>query len=464
MPWQQTGGRLLSQLTSEVCQCHSPALRLPRFKTVIATVPRQQGKTVLSRSSVVTKAEAQDFSEIYGTAQSRQYAAKHVIKLGQVLKRADPRVVVTQGVGNERVVWPNGSTYMPISPTEGGGHGDSIDFMLIDEGWALEMATLGGVRPAMIARPHSQLLVISTMGTSDSVVWNGMVARGREAVEDPNSDTAYIEYSAPTDEAVFEDDCTDDSRIGTPECVWGQWMPALGITVTHAGIRSAIEDMMSDPAQGMSEVVRAFGNRTVKTLVTLFPGTWIEAAWRVVKPPERFVLAVDVNDEPMGATITQGFIGPDPDDESKQKIVTRVVDWRFGSPRWVPDVVQKIVQSRQVEAVVVDPGGPARAILHELKTICETELVPLEERKPRDIGADFARFYDDLREGNAVLGKSEALAESIAGAVKKEGDNGLSYIHRRRMTVDASPLISSIMAHGLAVELAVNPVQEFFIW
>ena len=50
--------------------------------------------------------------------------------------------------------------------------------MLVDEGWTLEAHVMGGIRPAMIARPHSQMLIISTMGTVESTVWNQIVARG----------------------------------------------------------------------------------------------------------------------------------------------------------------------------------------------------------------------------------------------------------------------------------------------
>ena len=193
MPWQGKGARLLCEYREELCDCHTPGRPLPRWKTVVVSVSRQQGKTVLSRAVVDAKARSESRLAIFGTAQTRQYAAKHVVKLGEELTGT---MRVLRGVGTERVDWPNGSTYQPISPSEGGGHGDNIDFMLVDEGWTLEATVMGGIRPAMIARPHSQMLIISTMGTVESHVWNQIVARGRDAVDDPDSDLAYIEYSA----------------------------------------------------------------------------------------------------------------------------------------------------------------------------------------------------------------------------------------------------------------------------
>jgi hypothetical protein len=427
MAWQKRAARLVGEYSDRLCSCHDPAIPLPRYKTVIVTVPRQQGKTAVSRAAIVTVADREWDQELYGTAQSRQYAARHVVRLGDALRRIDPTMVVNRGVGNERVVWENGSTYMPISPSEGGGHGDSIDWLLVDEGWMLSTSTLGGVRPAMIARPHSQMLVISTMGTFDSTVWNGMVEAGREAAskDDRVGGVAYIEFSAPTDEAVFEDTCADDSRIGTKDCVWGAWMPALGVTVTHADIRSAIKDMLSDPAQGRNEVVRAFGNRVVKSLVTLFPSDQVENAWRVIEPPVNLVLAVDVNDEPAGSAVATGHL----DDEGR--MAGRVIEWRAGSPRWVADFCRQVIRNREVEALVADLGGPARAIRGELQALCDEELVPLVDRVPRDLAADTQRFYDGLREATVVMEKAEPLEEAIAGSVRKDfSDSGLWVVSR----------------------------------
>jgi hypothetical protein len=442
MPWQKKAARLLSEYRDEECTCHSPPQLLPRYKTVVISVPRQQGKTVLARTAVSTVAEREWDQELYGTAQSRQYAAKHVTKLGAALKRSDPTITVRRGVGNESVEWENGTTYLPISPTEGGGHGDSIDFLLIDEGWALSAETLGGIGPAMIARPHSQMLIISTMGTVDSEVWNGIVEAGREGI-DPT--LAYIEYSAERDEDVF-----DESK-------WHEWMPALGITVSKDDIRAAMSVM--EKGEGRAEVVRAFGNRTVQSLITLFPSDYVEAAWRVIEPPTRFVLAVDVNEEPAGASVATGHL------DSEGRMAGRVIEWRYGSPRWVAEFCRKVVRERDVEAVIADLGGPARAIREEIQALCDEELVSLVDRVPRDLAADTGRFYDALKEGTVVLEKNPPLMEAIGGAVRKDfSDSGLWVVSRGRMSVDASPVIAVIMAMGVAAELSVRPKSEFFVY
>lgn len=464
MPWQKKGGRLLSELSEDLCRCHTPARPLPRYKTVVVSVPRQQGKTVLSRAAIKSKADSvgpeEPPLELYGTAQSRQYAAKHVVKLGDILKRSGDGVKVLRGVGAESVTWPSGTTYMPISPIEGGGHGDSIDFLLIDEGWALTAVTLGGIAPALIARPHSQTLIISTMGTVDSEAWNGIVAEGRDAVkaqvEGLPTRMAYIEYSAPSDEAVFIEE------------MWGTWMPALGITVTVEDIRAAMALM--EAAEGRSEVIRAFGNRTTKGLVSLFPAEWVTRAWRSIQPADRVCVAVDVNDEPSGATVSTGHI------TQENYGAIRTIENRFGQPGWVPQKVAEIIAQRKVEAVVADFGGPARTLKTELEVLCESKGVPLIDRIARDFGADTKRFYDALRDEQVILNKERGpspapnqeeqpgpLEDALLHARRKDLGN-LWVVTRQGMQVDASPLMAAVMAYGVAVDLNVRPEVQIFIY
>ena len=110
------------------------------------------------------------------------------------------------------------STYSIFAPNKKGGHGATADAVLIDEAWTLTSEVLQGIIPAMAARPLAQMLIVTSMGTLESTVWNGLVEAGRAAVDNPDSDIAYIEYSADTEEDVFN-----------PK-LWSRWMPALGIT------------------------------------------------------------------------------------------------------------------------------------------------------------------------------------------------------------------------------------------
>src|SRR5690606_26060635 len=149
------------------------------------------------------------------------------------------------------------------------------------------------------------------------------------------------------------------------------------------------------------------------------------------------VLAVDVNDEPVGASVASGHV-------TDEHTAARLIRWQYGSPRWVPDLVKSIIAHRKVEAVVYDPGSPTKQIEADLEAICEAAFVPIVKRQPRDVGGDTARFYHALIEGRAAIEKAEPVAEAIAGAQRKDIGDLWVVSRRRTAPIDASPLLAVI--------------------
>ena len=82
-------------------------------------------------------------------------------------------------------------------PPETSGHGFDLDLGEIDEAWSQRDGRLvQAFRPAMMSRPAAQLWVTSTMGTDESIFWNGLVDDGRARVEaGQRSGVAYFEWS-----------------------------------------------------------------------------------------------------------------------------------------------------------------------------------------------------------------------------------------------------------------------------
>lgn len=420
MPWQKQAADLVGARREN---------GLPRYELIIVSVPRQSGKTAFSFAATTARAKQEPMLRLYGTAQTRVDASRHLEQMGLV---QGDEAVTRFGVGNERITWGNGSKYELISPTATGGHGSSIDWLVIDEVWAILPHVMAGVVPALAARPHAQILAISTMGTPESEVWNQLVARGRESVDDPDAKIAYLEFAAPDDASVFAED------------LWWTWMPALGRTISMDSVRAARDTLPPN------EFIRAFGNRMTTVVNSVFPAEWVDRAWRTIQPADQITLAVDVNDEPAGATVSSAHL------TDGGQIAVRVLEWRYGGPGWVASLVGRIIQERSVEAVALDAGGPARQVMGELSSLCDAQGVALVDRKPRDLAADTGKFYDALREGVVVLEKSSELGQAITGAYRKDLAD-LWLVSRRRMTVDASPLISGILAYGMARELQASP-------
>lgn len=423
-PWQSLAAELIGELRPD---------GTPRFNLIVLSTPRQSGKTILASAAAAAKAHRHPGGRLYGTAQKRIDAVHHLEEFGLALIAADQPIVTRFGVGTERIQWPNGARYQVLAPTKSGGHGYSADWIYIDEGWDMDRHVLGNLRPAMAARPYAQMLITSTMGTVDSETWNELTELGREAVDDPNSRMAYLEYSAPSDDAVFD------------PAEWPSFMPALGLGIAEEFIAEEMRRL--HPA----DFTRAYGNVTVQSLAIVFPADWVDAAMvSAMEPATRIVLGLDVNDDPIGATITAAHLG-------EENIVgIRTLEWRFGAPRWVVAAVDQMASRREVDAIVADFGGPSRTLLTELANLGERHGIPLIDRKPRDLGGDTKAFHDALRDQTVKMERNEYLTAALTGAQRKDiGD--LWVPHRRRMRVDPSPLISAIMAYGIAREFALTP-------
>lgn len=445
MPWQGKPIRLLSELrppTEEERDQFGPlvAKGVPRYRQVLVTVPRQSGKSTIAQAFVKSRAEEAPDQKVFGTSKTRDDARVWQAELSLLL----PDVHFTTAAGRETITWPNGSSYSIFAPNKKGGHGASVSgAVLIDEAWTLTSEVMQGIVPAMAAHPLAQMLVVTSMGDMDSHVWNGLVKVGRAATEDPDAQMAYIEYSAENPEDVFNPD------------KWGEWMPALGLTISKEAIRADMALMEADPNEGTVGIVRAYGNITTSVKVSIFSMDQVARAWSIISPPPRFVLTVDVNDEPRGASVASGHL-------VDGGVAARVIEWRYGPPTWLPQVVGNVLGKREVEAIVGDFGGPAKAVQAELVALSETYGVPLVDRKPMELAGDTQRFVYGLKEGTIFLEKSEPLLEAIEGARSRDIGDGAWLVSRRKMMVDASPLISVIMAHGVAEELAIKPVREFF--
>ena len=178
MQWQRKAIRLLGELrpasTGELAQFGSVvAGGIPRYRQVIVTVPRQSGKSTVAQAFIKARGEGRPDQRLLGTSKTRDDARIWQAELNLLL----PDVHYTRAAGSETITWDNGSNYSIFAPNKKGGHGASADAVLIDEAWTLTSEVLQGIIPAMAARPLSQMLIVTSMGTAESTVWNGLVAR-----------------------------------------------------------------------------------------------------------------------------------------------------------------------------------------------------------------------------------------------------------------------------------------------
>lgn len=220
MPWQQQVADVALELDPQ-----DPSRW--RYRRVVVTVPRQSGKTTLMRAVALDRAISKARQQVFLTAQTGKDArARWRDWVGAVEDRTSPLsrfATVRRAAGTEALAFPNGSFVSPFAPTPKSLHGYTPPLVLIDEAWAFD-ETAGvdleaAISPAQITLPDRQLWIVSTMGDADSAWFHRIVDEGRESVNDPDSDLAYFEWSAP-----------DDVDETAPEAL--AFHPAIGHTQT----------------------------------------------------------------------------------------------------------------------------------------------------------------------------------------------------------------------------------------
>lgn len=201
------------------------------YDTVIITVPRQAGKTLLHRAVAVDRLLAYRDHLIRMTAQTGKAASRRwqqivsavdVDSHPDIWHRAASR-------GSEALTYKrSGSVIEPFPPTETDGHGDTLHLVMLDEAWAFSeaegIALDAAINPTMLTVLGSQKWIVSTKGTAKSAYLNRLIAEGRKAVHDHTSRTAFFEWSA--DEELVKVDPYGAETLA--------FHPAIGHTQTHA--------------------------------------------------------------------------------------------------------------------------------------------------------------------------------------------------------------------------------------
>lgn len=427
MPWQ----RLVADVGCE----YLPGTKIPAYREVIVTIPRQNGKTTLTLSFEVQRAIGWGAPQkIAYTAQTGKDAREKLLNDQAPILQASTAPIaaaiarVMRGVGNEAILWKSGSRIFVLNSGEDAGHGKVIDLGVIDESFAdeddrREQAML----PAMLTRPSAQILNISTAGTERSPFLRRKVDAGRAAVaDDIRQGIAYFEWSAP-----------DDADIDDP-ATWRACMPALGFTIT--------EEVVVHARQTMSEgdFRRAMLNQWTISDERVIPAAlWEQAKDPRTAPDGRFALGFDVNPERTSASIVVA------DEQMRAELVEHT-----DGLATVVDRIAEIAE-RWSMPIVVDGQSPAGSFINELKA----RHLNVRTYSTREVAAACAVLYDGIADGKVKIRPSEALDTAAAAARKRQVND--SWIWGRR---DSSEDVSPLIALTLAIEHASSGINHVEAW
>lgn len=424
MPWQ----RQVVDVALEI----DPETKLPAYRTVVLTVPRQSGKSTLILSAFLDRC----LNEFWGGRQRCIYAAQtrndarskwqedYVADM-DASKRLLGKYKVDYSNGREALRFTNGSQIGITASTEKAAHGKTLDLPVIDEAFALVDDRLDqAFVPAMSTRKNAQQWVVSTAGTEDSLYLKAKVDKGRELVEKGTaSGLAYFEWSAPADADPDDED------------EWALCMPALGHTIDLNIVRAARQ------ALGLAEFQRAYLNQWVdrnagERVITL--EDWNKACdpASALARDGRAVIAVDVSRDRESAAVSVGAL------RSDGRIHVQVMHHEDGTS-WVAGAVAALREQLGTRTpVVLDGAGPATTLLPDLKVAGIEPTVT----QARDMTQACGAFYDDVINDRVRHTDQPPLNAALSAARKRELLDTWAW-GRKQSGADIAPLVSCTLAH-----------------
>jgi phage terminase large subunit-like protein len=188
-----------------------------RWSTVVLSVARQQGKSVLLRGVAWWRmhaadrfGEAQTVLHVANRANTAREAWEPAARLAEVLWPADKgaryrstdALEIRYTAGRESLRIPNGSRWLVQAANQNAGVGFSVSAAIVDEAWNVKRDVVEvAISPTMSARNQPQLWLVSTAGDSGS----DLLRSYRDlATADPGGDVLLLEWSAPP-EAPYGD-------------------------------------------------------------------------------------------------------------------------------------------------------------------------------------------------------------------------------------------------------------------
>lgn len=390
MPWQDLVVDVALEVQSAEAGDEAPGEWA--YDEVGVSIPRQGGKTYLMRPVIVHRLRRWVGSRVWTTAQKGTKARARFLDMAEHLRRSPiaDEFKILRGVGHEEATWKEtGSSMVPFAPTGDDLHGETPDFVLVDELWSFDAEEARELRQAYLpgfTTKDAQAWLLSTAGDHRSAWLNNLRRRGRRAVETgQRRGLAWFEWTLPDEvDGVPVEDLDDEALVEL--CI--RYHPAFGHTLRPASVRSAFVTMTEeDYATGRADFLRAYGNRTQATKGTrAIP----EAAWlasRVDTPiPEdaRFALAFEVDPDGLESTVTAVTRLPD------GRGLAEVIDTRPGT-RWVAPRVLELVEKWDPAAVGCNDAGPTR----DVADLVEAAGVDVQRVGVRDYAAARVRIVEE---------------------------------------------------------------------
>lgn len=345
---------------------------------------------------------------------------------------------VSYANGEEAIELHSGAKLEFLARSKGGGRGLGGKRLVMDEALYLSAESMGALIPTLAARSMTgdpQINYGSSAGVLSSDHLRALRDRGR-AGGDPS--LVWIEFCAPggwdNPGCQLGPECLHTVGIEgcalDDETLWPLGSPALGRRITYEYVRS--ERRALPPAEFGRERMGWFDEPVG---LGAFPlEAWAECADPKSAPPGRPVFGIDSSPGSRSAAILAALHRPDGLPHVEVVAHGPGTDW----------VVARCVELKRHQPLdwVIDPGGPAGALLPDLL------LAGIEptQMTARDLGQACEAFSSAVVDRNVRHLADPLLARAVAGASRRDIGDGLWAFSRRKSQADICPLVASAVA------------------
>lgn len=422
-PWQQHA--------ADVAGEYHPDSKIPCYRTVGIGVARQNGKTTLVCSRIARQLIPARQTVAY-TAQDRGLArtkwGEHVDLLMST-PFADRVERIDRTNHREVLVMQNGSRYMPVTPSSSkAGRSLSIDLAVVDEAHSHEtMGVVSAIQPAMAARAHAQIWLLSNAGGARSGLWRHYTDVGRIEAANEASTMAWLEYAADPEADVFD------------RAAWADANPSLGLP---GGV---LETALGDGALTMDRTTFLREHLNVwaesDAVLGIDAITWAACRNDEVLPGAEVGLGLDFTPErDRGALIVAGH----PDGAEVDPMALEVIESSS-------DLEQIVKRAAEIAVtwdalITIDRGSPAASAIPALEKATarpdgthRVRLIPLS-----DLVRACGSFHDAAVHAQLSHRGDYRLTDAVTAATKRRvGD---AWVWQRRGRADITPLVAATLA------------------
>ena len=424
---------------SDVAGEYHPGSKIPVYRTVGVAVARQNGKTTLVCSRIARQLIPPRQTVAY-TAQDRGLARmkwQEHVDLLMSTPFADRVAHVDRTNHREMLVMDNGSRYLPVTPSSRkAGRSLSIDLAIIDEAHAQEdMGVVSGIQPAMAARAHAQIWLLSNAGDFRSTLWRHYTSLGRMEVDNPASSMCWIEYAADPEADVFD------------RQAWVDANPSMGFPggVLEAALSDGALTMPRD--QFFREHLNVWLDADATTGID--PVTWAACRNDEVMPGFEVSLGLDFTPErDRGALLVAGIVEARPGD---LVCALEVIEAGSDLDKLVARAAE--IANRWNALIVIDRGSPAASTIPALERLTAIDggghrvrLISLT-----DLVRACGDFHDAAVHAQLSHRGDYRLTDAVASATKRKvGD---AWTWQRRGHGDITPLVAATLARWGVVDV-----------